>query len=117
MVSKLVEELKALVRHFNRIVVLLVIVFIVIAFIITAILYMGHLRDSKIERLELTTGSLDNIIRDTLQKYQPDRAAQQLSRETIQENNIISSENNLILHQLNDSLSGGMLLGNIPLIR
>ena len=62
--------------------------------IIASILVMGSIRDSKLEKLDLTTiklenktASLDNVIRETLEKYQPDRAAQQLSRETIQDIN------------------------------
>lgn len=81
-------------------------IFVLMTVIIAAILFMGQIRDSKIERLEVTTASnanstasLDHVIRDTLVKYQPDRTAQQNSRDTIQ-------ESNQILHQLNETING-----------
>jgi outer membrane murein-binding lipoprotein Lpp len=81
------EEIKKQVQLFTKLITLFIVIFVVMTVIIASILIMGNIRDSKIESLENKTGSLDNVIRDTLEKYQPDRAAQQLSRETIQDIN------------------------------
>ena len=88
------EEIKKQVQFFNKILTLFIVIFVIMTVIIAAMLVMGSIRDSKLEKLESTTiklenktASLDNVIRDTLEKYQPDRAAQQLSRETIQDIN------------------------------
>jgi sensor histidine kinase regulating citrate/malate metabolism len=103
------EELKKQTQYFNKVLTLLVVIFVLMTVIIAAILFMGQIRDSKIERLEVSTASnanstasLDHVIRETLIKYQPDRDAQQKSRDTIQNNSQILIDLNKTIHGLFD---------------
>lgn len=112
MVITLVEEIKKQVQYFNKILTLFIIIFVMMTVIIAAMLVMGTMRDTKIESLQESTSSLGhvttdlyNVITDTLQTYAPDRAAQQLSRETIQSNNILLQELNGDIKNLTDLLS------------
>lgn len=85
------DEIKQQLQYFNKVLTLFIIILVIMSVIIASLIVL------KIQEIG-TVNSLDKTIRDTLQKYQPDRAAQQLSRETIQENNVL-------LEQLNKSMS------------
>jgi len=88
----LVEEIKKQIQFFNKVITLFIVVLGIMSIIIASNMINTIYNSSKV-------ASLDNVIRDTLVKYQPDREAQQNSRETIQ-------DSNQILHQLNETING-----------
>lgn len=88
----MVEEIKKQIQFFNKVIILFLAVLVIMAIIIASNMINTIYNSSKV-------ASLDNVIRETLVKYQPDRTAQQNSRETIQ-------ESNLLLHQLNETING-----------
>ena len=91
------DEIRQQLQYFNKVLTLFIIILVIMSVIIASLIVL------KIQEIG-TVNSLDKTIRDTLEKYKPDRDAQQKAREAIFNNTGILEENNLLLEQQNHLL-------------
>ncbi len=76
----MVEEIKNQVQYFNKVLTLFIIILVIMSVVIASLIFL------KLQEIG-TVKSLDNVIRDSLQKYGPDREKQQISRDLINDTN------------------------------
>ena len=84
-------------KTFNKFIIGIMAAFIILAVIIVSGVIQDQIESDKVDRL-------DNIIRDTLEKYKPDREAQKLSRDTIQFNYDLNKQQSETLEEIHKLL-------------
>jgi uncharacterized membrane protein len=80
MVITLVHYIQKQLQYFNKVLTLFIVILVIMSVVIAGLITL------KFQEIN-TVNSLDQIIRETLEKYKPDREAQQLSRDLIKDTN------------------------------